>query len=132
MTPPRPTSSRLFGKSLKFGGGGGGCEKEVFLGLNALFKSLGGKDLTILQERLVKRELTGILAMFITGSMSSGLSNRTSGIHQTQATWAQRSPLRVHFRAPPRLGQRIHFWRIVGQILQALQIQVPSGRGPVP
>lgn len=55
--------------------------------------------------------LTGMLDIFVIGSMRSTQPMLTSGIQRAQDTCAHFCPERVHFMAPPLLGQSTHSGR---------------------
>ena len=49
--------------------------------------------------------LTGMLEIFVIGSIFSTSPMETSGIQRAQLTWAHLVPVLVLFMAPPLLGQ---------------------------
>lgn len=78
----------------------------------------------------MKCDLTGILEIFVMGSIRSTQPIETSGIQRAQETWAHFWPDLVHFIAPPLFGQRTHSGR--EQRAHVLHNQDPGGIEVIP
>lgn len=74
---------------------------------------------------IIKLLFTGILDIFVIGSILSTQPILTSGIQSAHETWAHFWPLRVHFIAPPLLGHNTQSGLWLNE--QVLHNQEPSG-----
>lgn len=84
--------------------------------------------ITIVSEKV--RNLTGILEIFVIGSIFSTQPMETSGIQSAHETCAHSCPDLVHFIAPPLFGHNTHSGRFDNA--QVRQSHDPGGIDVIP